>query len=82
MSDNKLDRSHIPSDLKLDQRTCAGTWNKGAQWSKRPEWPQNFQLMQLRRSVDFAGDPVSEQCMDELAREMANLKPRDPRRVR
>ena len=37
------------------------------------------QLMQLRRSVRLAGDPVVGQCMDKLARKMATLEPGDPR---
>ena len=37
------------------------------------------QLMQLRRSVRLAGDPVIGQCMDELARKMATLNSGDSR---
>jgi hypothetical protein len=33
------------------------------------------QLMQLRRSVRLAGDPVIGQCIDELVRKMATVKP-------
>jgi hypothetical protein len=39
------------------------------------------QLMQLKRSVRLASDPVIGHCMDELARVMATLKPGDPRRA-
>ena len=39
------------------------------------------QLTQLRRAVKFAGTPVVELYMDELAPEMATLKPGDPRRA-
>ena len=39
------------------------------------------QLMQVRRAVKFASTPVVEQYMDELAREMATLKPGDPGRA-
>jgi len=33
------------------------------------------QLMQLRRSVRLAGDPVIGQCIDDLVSKMATLKP-------
>jgi len=33
------------------------------------------QLMQLRRSVRLAGDPVIGQCIDDLVGKMATLKP-------
>jgi hypothetical protein len=49
-----------------------------------PKWPAYLKelsvLTQLRRAVKFAGEPVSGQRMDELAREMSTLKPGDPRR--
>ena len=50
-----------------------------------PRWAtvleELFQLTQLRRAVKFAATPVVEQYMDELAREMATLKPSDARRA-
>jgi hypothetical protein len=39
------------------------------------------QLMLLKQSVKFASDPAIEQCITELAREMATLTPSDPRRA-
>ena len=38
-------------------------------------------LLQLKRSIQLAGDPVIGQCIDELALKMATLKPGDPRRM-
>ena len=50
-----------------------------------PKWAtvleELFQLTQLRRAVKFATTPAVELYMDELAREMATLKPGDPRRA-
>jgi len=41
---------------------------------------RTFPTTQLRRPVKFATMPAVELYMDELAREMATLKPGDPRR--
>lgn len=66
MSDTKAARFTLELITNLYERTRSGTGNDG-------------QLMQLRRSVRLAGDPGIWQCMDELARKKATLKPGDPR---